>query len=81
MEYRTQIVSLAVVVTIIFNFFRNKRMPFLSTKLFAAFLASAGLNIVFELCSLYTLLHMETVMPWLNRVAHQLFIGTLDLTI
>ena len=81
MEYRTQIVSLAVVVTIIFNFFRNKRMPFLSTKLFAAFLASAGFNIVFELCSLYTLLHMETVMPWLNRVAHQLFIGTLDLTI
>lgn len=81
MEYRTQIVSLAVVLTIIFNFFRNKRMPFLSTKLFAAFLASAGLNIVFELCSLYTLLHMETVMPWLNRVAHQFFIGTLDLTI
>ena len=79
--YRTQIVSLAVVITIIFNFFRNKRMPFLSTKLFAAFLASAGINIVFELWSLYTLIHMDEVLPWLNRLAHQFFIGTLDLTI
>jgi len=81
MEYKAQIVSLAVVLTIIFNFFRNKRMPFLSTKLFAAFLSCAGLNIIFELCALYTLGHMDAVMPWLNRFTHQIFIGTLDLTI
>lgn len=81
MEYRTQIVSLAVILTILFNFFRNKRMPFLSTKLFAAFISLAGMNVVFELFSLYTLFHMEQFSPWLNRLAHQLYIGSVDLTI
>ena len=81
MEYRTQIVSLAVVLTILFNFFRNKRMPFLSTKLFTTYISLVATNIVFELFSLYTLLHMEQVSPWLNRFSHQLYIGTLDLTI
>lgn len=81
MEYKAQIVALVVVLTILFNFFRNKRMPFLSTKMFSNYILVTFFNLLFEIFSLYTLLHMDVVPEVLNRFAHQLFIGTLDLSI
>lgn len=78
MEYGVQIVSLAVILTILIGYFQNDRMPLMSTKMFTGFLLLAFFNIIAEFSTLYTITHIETVPPLLNRFCHQLFIGSLD---
>lgn len=79
MEHGVQIASLAIIITILINYFRNKRLPLASTKLFTIFLFVAFFNILAEFGTLYTIYHMDTVSPFLLRLSHQLFIGSLDL--
>ena len=80
-EYGIQIASLCIMLTIAFNFFRHKRLPLRSTKFFAAFIVFGIFNILVEFVTLYTITHLDTVKPWLNRLAHQFFIGTIDIII
>ncbi|MDD2973230.1 MAG: EAL domain-containing protein [Lachnospiraceae bacterium] len=81
MEFGIQIVSLAVIVTIAINYFQNKRMPLLSTKLFTGLLSLAVCNITFEFLTLYTIYHIDQVPGWINRLCHQLFIGSLNFVV
>ena len=80
-EYGFQIASLCIMLTIAFNFFRHKRLPLRSTKFFAAFIVFGIFNILVEFVTLYTITHLDMVKPWLNRLAHQFFIGTIDIII
>lgn len=81
MQYRTPIVSLAVVITLMFFYFTRKRLRLRSTKLFTLFFVSSFLNIIAELSTLYTIYHIDTTAVWINRLCHQFFIGSLDITI
>jgi c-di-GMP phosphodiesterase len=81
MQYRTPIVSLAVIITLLFFYFTRKRLPLRSTKLFTLFFVFSFFNVIAELSTLYTIYHIETIAPWINRLCHQLFIGSLDVTI
>lgn len=78
MEYGVQIVSLAVIVSILVCYFQSSRMPLMSTKLFSLFVCTAFINILAEFFALYTLTHMNKTGMGLSRFAHQLFIGSLD---
>ena len=48
MLYGIQLTSLAVLTSVLINYFRNKRMPLLSTRLFTAFLLCTGGTIMLE---------------------------------
>lgn len=80
MKYGTQVVSLGVIIAIIINYYRGKKMSLISTKVFSAFLWVSFLNIVLEFCTLYTIVRIDES-PMLNRLAHQAFIGSMDLAI
>jgi len=81
MQYRTPLASIAVIITLLFFYFTRKRLPLRSTKLFTAFFVLSFFDIAAEIATLYTIYHIETVKPWINRLCHQFFIGLLDLTI
>jgi c-di-GMP phosphodiesterase len=81
MQYRTPIVSLAVVITLMFFYFTRKRLRLRSTKLFTLFFVSSFFNIIAELSTLYTIYHIDATAVWINRLCHQFFIGSLDITI
>ena len=80
MKYGVQIVSLGVIVAILINYFRSRKMPLASTRVFTAFFWTSLLNIIFELCTLHTI-ELIDVIPFQNRLAHQLFIGSADATV
>lgn len=81
MQLGVQISAIAFIIAISINYFRYKRLPLRSTKFFTSFIIVAQINLVFELCTVYTITHMDNVYPWVNRLAHQFFIGTIDLII
>lgn len=80
MEFGTQIVSLGVIIVIIINYYRSKKMPLISTRVFTAFLWVSFFNIVFEFCTLTTIGRLDEI-PELNRLAHQFFIGSIDILV
>lgn len=81
MNYGIQISSLLFILATLGHYLLKKRIPLISTKVFTFFIAFAILNIVFELASLHTLYHYSDVPQWLNRLTHQFFIGSLDITV
>ncbi|MDO5111084.1 MAG: EAL domain-containing protein [Clostridia bacterium] len=78
---RFQIAATAVLVVILYNYFSMKRVHRLSTSLFTLMLLCAGVNLIFDVATVYTITHMSTVPPWANRLCHQVFIATLDLLV
>lgn len=74
---RLQIAAICFFSIIIFDYLRNKKLPLLSTKCFSAMLVFAGFNLCFDIITVFTITHMSVVPPFLNRLSHQLFIGTL----
>ena len=77
MRFGAQVVSIGVIVAILINYYRGRKMPLISTKVFTAFLWMSFLNIVFEFFTLHTIGMLEAI-PAQNRLAHQLFIGSMD---
>lgn len=77
MKFGTQVVSLGVIIAILINYYRSRKMPLISTRVFTAFLWMSFFNIVLEFFTLYTITHLDAI-PAQNRFAHQLFIGSMD---
>lgn len=80
-EYGIQIASLCIMLVITFNYFSHKRLPLRSTRFFTAFILFGVFNILIEFVTLFTISNLNTVPAWVNRLAHQIFIGTIDLLI
>jgi len=70
-----QIVSIAVLMCIIIGFSGLRKLPILSTRWYQRFLRVAVLNFLMEIFSLLTL-YEKLPAEW-NRLAHQLFFGSL----
>lgn len=81
MEYGVQVMALAILLSILFSYFQNERMPLLSTKVFTGFLLLAFFNNLAEFSTLYALKHYGEISMTLLRFTHQLFIGSLDLMV
>ena len=66
-----QIVSVCVMVCVIVNFMRERKLPILSTTWYFVFLCVAVANF---LCEMFSLLTIYEVLPieW-NRLSHQMF--------
>ena len=80
MNLGVQIVSFFVILTICFIYFSNKHIKLLSTKIYTVYLSVSVIYSVFELFSLYTLYNLNVDDP-LNRLSHQLFVGSLILVL
>lgn len=81
MEYGIQIASICFMVSILYNYFKNKRLPLRSTKVFTGFIIIGILNLVFEGLTLYSIHNLDIVPAFINRLFHQLFIGSIDLIV
>lgn len=66
-------------LTIAVIYFLNKHIKLLSTRIYTLYLSVSLIYSVFEGCTIYTLYHIDTIDPFINRLAHQLFIGSLVL--
>lgn len=74
---RFQIAAICFFIIIVFDYIRNEKLPLLSTTFFSSMLVFAGLNLCCDLATVYTITHLDTVSPVINRLCHQLFIATL----
>lgn len=79
-EYRFQIAAICFLVLIIFDYARRRKLALLSTRLFNYMLIMTGVNLVFDVLTVYTINHLDIVPAWLNRLCHQIFLGSLDAT-
>lgn len=77
-SFRVQSLALCVVVMLIVDFFRSKKLPLRSTLAFGCFLFVGAFNLVMDMVTYYTLLNYQLVPGWLNRVLHILFIGSIE---
>lgn len=78
-SFRVQSLALAVVILLIIDFLKNKKLPLRSTVVFGCFLFVGGFNLVADFVSYFTLLNYQVVPGWVNRIVHIAFIGSLEL--
>ena len=75
---RFQIAAILFLFIILFDYARHKKIPLLSTRFFSIYLAFVTINLFSDLTTVYTISHMDTIPLWVNRLAHQVFIGSLN---
>ncbi len=73
---RFQIAAAAVLIIIIFDYLRNPHLKLMSTNAFRAMLICTVCNLMLDISTVYTVTHLDTVPPQLNRFLHQLFIAS-----
>lgn len=73
---RFQIAAAAVLIIIIFDYLRNPHLKLMSTNAFRAMLICTVCNLMLDISIVYTVTHLDTVPPQLNRFLHQLFIAS-----
>lgn len=78
-SFRVQSLALAVVILLIIDFLKNKKLPLRSTVVFGCFLFVGAFNLVADFVSYLTLLNYQVVPGWVNRIVHIAFIGSLEL--
>lgn len=79
MNLGVQIVSFSVMLTLAFVYFTNKHIKLLSTRIYTLYLSVSLVFSFMEAFTIYTLYNFDTIPPFVNRLAHQLFICTLVL--
>lgn len=77
LNIRFQLSALCFFVIALVFYLRYKRLPTISNKIFTAMLSVTGINIVFDIITVYTVTYKDTVSPLLNRACHQIFIASL----
>lgn len=78
---RFQIAAACFFVVFIMNYWRYKRLPLITSKIFNIMTCVGALNLTFDMITVYTVNNLDTVPAWLNRLCHQIFIGSLDIII
>lgn len=81
MDFKVQLFALVVVLSINVNYFKNKRLPLRSTRMFTAFLIASVINLAFDIITRYTIRHFNSSFYDLNRLCHQIFIGSLNVIV
>lgn len=65
-----------MLIIIIFDYLRNPHLKLMSTNAFRAMLICTVCNLMLDISTVYTVTHLDTVPPQLNRFLHQLFIAS-----
>lgn len=81
MNIRFQVAALLVWILIVIDYNRNPHLRLLSTKCFRMLLILTGINLFLDMGSVYSITHLDRVSKESNRFIHQLFIGSVILTI
>ena len=77
-SFKCQILAALAVLIIIVDFFRSKKLPLRSTKVFGMFLIVCFFNLFAEMASIYTVTNYQYISPSLNRLIHMLFFYSLE---
>lgn len=72
--YKGQIICIIIISLIGAFYVTSKRKKTVSSQWFSAYVIIALVQIFFDMCSCYTVNHLETVSPIWNRVVHCLYI-------
>ena len=70
--YKSQIVCIIIILFIVAFYFYSERKT-AAAKWFSWLLGTAVVQLLFDICSVYTVNHLEEVAPWINRVVHICF--------
>ena len=76
-----QVLAIGILLIIMVDFMFSKKLPIISTKAFALFWGACFINLLADVGSFYTITHIGMVPDWLNHLAHQFYIGSLDVVI
>lgn len=76
MLYKSQIVCIFIILFIAAFYFYSERKT-ASAKWFSSLLITAVVQLLFDIGSVYTVNHLETVPPILNRIVHCIFMSLL----
>ena len=74
MMYKSQIVCIIIILFIAAFYFYSERKT-ASAKWFSALLITAVVQLLFDIGSVYTVNHLDTVSPFLNRMVHCFFMS------
>ncbi|MBO4337083.1 MAG: response regulator [Lachnospiraceae bacterium] len=81
MEYilsiRGQIACMCIILYIVSTYYSSKRINSLSHKLFSALLVLSVVNLIFDMVTVYTVNHVDTVPLPVNRICHVIFVGSM----
>ena len=76
--YKTQIACAIFILFIGILYFRSAENKTKSSRNFIALLVCSFIQLIFDVLSVYTVNHLETVSPILNRIIHIVFLGLLQ---
>lgn len=79
--YKLQIACLLVMLFISVLYFQVRRVKSFSHVLFSISLWVTIFNLVFDMFTVYTINHLDTVPNWCNWMGHMLFLGSLILEV
>ena len=74
---RFQIAAICFLVIILYSYLRMHKLSSWSTRMFNKVLVGACINLGFDILTVYTITHMDTVPAWFNSLCHRLFVFTL----
>lgn len=72
---RLQLAAAAILLVIVIDYVRNPHLKLMSTVCFRAMLICTGVNLLFDIGTVYTITHPETVPEIVNRIMHQFFMA------
>ena len=75
MMFKTQLICLIIVFFIGLYYFFSERKRSRTHRWYSALLIVSLFQLLFDVLSVYTVNHLETVPAWLNRLVHQLFMS------
>lgn len=71
---RFQIAALLILAMITADYIKTPHLKLISTRSFKILVGLTAANLCFDISTVYTITHMNTVPEWLNKLMHQLFI-------
>lgn len=77
----TQFTCVCFYILFLSQYLCKKKLPTRTNRIYGIMLLVGGLNLAFDILTVYTITHLTTSHPLINRMAHQIFIGSLDVFI
>ena len=78
-SFKCQILAALVVLILIIDFFRSKKLPLKSTKMFGCFLLICFFNLFADMGSVIDVVNYQSIPSAVNRLVHMVFFGSIEL--
>ena len=80
-NFKMQIACIVFIIFIGVIYHSVHRLHTQAHKIYNLMLGCIFINLIFDIITVYTVNHLDSVPRWFNHFAHQIFIGTLDLVL